>query len=90
MMDRLLATVPKNAVEEIRVSLTTYKDRDLVDIRTYYQDDAGAWKPTRKGICLTVEQWPELREALAKIDAHLPAEDVPPARRRSPRGTARG
>lgn len=33
---RVIATVPKNAVEEIRVSLMTYKGRDLVDIRTYY------------------------------------------------------
>lgn len=89
MMDTLVATVGKNAVEEIRISLTTYKDRDLVDIRTYYQDDTGDWKPTRKGICVTAEQWPDLRDALAKIDAHLPAEGSPP-RRRSPRGAARG
>lgn len=41
-MDKLLATVPKNAVEEIRISLTTYKARELLDIRTYFRQQRGS------------------------------------------------
>lgn len=89
-MDTIIAAVPKNAVEDIRVAVRQDNGRDLVDVRVYDQDDGGVWKPTRKEICLTVEQWPELREALAQVDKHLPTEASTPPRRRSPRGEAKG
>lgn len=66
-MDTVIAEFQKNAVEKVRGAFREYKGRNLIDLRIYYQDEAGEWLPTKEGIALTVEQWPELREALAKL-----------------------
>jgi hypothetical protein len=39
------------------------------NIREYYSDDAEEMKPGRKGIALTTEQWAQLCESAAAIDA---------------------
>lgn len=80
MADQLIAIIPKNAIEAIHVQLRQYKGRNLIDIRVFYQDDAGTWHPTRKGVCVTAELWPELRDALLQIDTHLPDQDTYPER----------
>ncbi len=84
-MDTVIAEFQKNAVEKVRIAVREFKGRILLDLRIYYQDEAGAWLPTKKGLALTVEQWPDLREALAKVDAHLPAEPSRPGCQRSRR-----
>eukprot|EP01090_Pellita_catalonica_P006459 TRINITY_DN16684_c0_g1_i1.p1 TRINITY_DN16684_c0_g1~~TRINITY_DN16684_c0_g1_i1.p1 ORF type:complete len:225 (-),score=50.05 TRINITY_DN16684_c0_g1_i1:118-753(-) len=43
-----------------------------VDIREYYNSD-GEWKPGRKGICLSQDQWKLLVAAVPYIDAKLPS-----------------
>jgi hypothetical protein len=73
-MDTLIVEFPKNAVEKVRLALRDYKGKQLIDLRIYYQDDAGEWLPTKKGIALTVDQWPEFREALATLAQHLKCE----------------
>jgi hypothetical protein len=63
----LIATVPKNAREEVRVSLTEYKGYALIDVRTYAEFASagdGERKPTPKGVSLKVERLPELIAAL--------------------------
>jgi hypothetical protein len=70
-MDTLIGEFQKNAVEKIRIALRDYKGKRLIDLRVYYQDDAGEWLPTKKGLALTVEQWPEFRAALAKLTQAL-------------------
>ena len=74
MADRIIAEFQKNAVEKVRVALRDYKGKRLIDLRIYYQDDAGEYQPTKKGIALTVEQWPELREALTQLAKALKGE----------------
>jgi hypothetical protein len=66
-MDTVIAEFQQNAVEHIRLVLQEYKGKRLIDLRIYYQDDAGEWLPTKKGMALTVEQWPELRQAMATL-----------------------
>ncbi len=39
--------VQKNTQEKIRVEKRKYKGREFVDVRTYYLDDSGEWKPER-------------------------------------------
>ncbi len=48
-----IGTVQKNSQEEIRINLQNYEGTDLVDVRTYWQNDEGKWLPTKKGISLT-------------------------------------
>ena len=48
-MDELIAQFEKNATEVVRVSLTEYRKRKLVDVRVYYSDDEGQYRPTKRG-----------------------------------------
>jgi hypothetical protein len=64
--DRLVAVIPKNKVEELRVSLPRFKGVELIDVRTFAQFGSGeeAKRPTRKGITLKIEHLPQLIDAL--------------------------
>jgi hypothetical protein len=53
--------------ESIRVSLSTYDGRNLVDLRTWYTAEGGL-KPG-KGFAAEIRHLPRLAEALAKAEA---------------------
>jgi hypothetical protein len=72
-MDALVARIAKNPTEEVRVSLTSYRGHDLVDIRVFFQDEQGEWRPTKRGVSLSVDSFAELREAVAKAEEMLNA-----------------
>jgi hypothetical protein len=63
----LVHSFMKNALEEIRVSVSTYKGKKYVDLRVYYQDDNGEYKPSKKGIAVSPELLPELENAIGKL-----------------------
>ncbi|MCZ6875177.1 MAG: transcriptional coactivator p15/PC4 family protein [bacterium] len=48
-MDDVIAQFEKNATEVVRVSLTEFRGHKLIDLRVYYSDDEGQFKPTKKG-----------------------------------------
>lgn len=70
-MDELIAQFEKNATEVVRVSITEFRGRKLVDLRVYYTDDEGEYRPTRKGISISVDGYPEFRNAIARLDKVL-------------------
>ena len=70
-MDELIAQFEKNATEVVRVSLTEFRGRKLIDLRVYYTDDEGEYRPTRKGISISVDGYPEFRNAIARLDKVL-------------------
>jgi hypothetical protein len=61
-----IAIVPKNALEEVRVSLSEFKGSHLVDVRVFADFDGtrGEKKATKKGVALKVASLPELIKAL--------------------------
>jgi hypothetical protein len=66
-MEKEIARIGKNALEEIRVKLTEYNGYDLVDMRVWakhpiYEKET----PTRKGLTVNPELIPEIVEALEK------------------------
>ncbi|MGU3541033.1 transcriptional coactivator p15/PC4 family protein [Methylobacterium sp. A54F] len=67
---RTIAIVTKNALEEVRVSLSTFNGYDLVDVRTFadFDGSGGEKRPTRKGISLKREKLGELIAALQAAD----------------------
>ena len=42
--------IRKNKSEVIRIQLKEYKDHKLIDLRVWYEDENGEYKPTKKGI----------------------------------------
>ena len=75
-MDELIVQFAKNATEVVRVSLTEYRGRKLVDVRVYYTDDAGEYRPTKKGVSLSVEVYPEFKRAMLALEKILLERDL--------------
>jgi len=75
----LLAQFDKNSTEIVRISRTTYREHELVDLRCFYQDDQGAYQPTKKGLTLKPEVFAELVacsvKALDKLGLDVPELD---------------
>ena len=70
-MDQLIATIEKNADEEIRVSLREYKGHPFMDIRVYWKPPEGEPGPTKKGVTLNPELFPGLKKAMGALEAAL-------------------
>jgi len=66
----VVATVPKNAREELRVTVGEYNDIPLIDVRVWTVPavPGGDGQPTKKGLSLRPETWAEL---LGAIEAAL-------------------
>jgi hypothetical protein len=62
--DKLIGTFRKNAREEVRVMLRTYKGADLADVRAWYKDPEGNYRPGKDGLAVRVEQLPLLLELM--------------------------
>jgi len=71
-MGEVIASFEKNSMEEVRVSLTEFKGKDLIDLRVYYQPEDGEEKrPTKKGITISPEKFPELKKAILALEKVL-------------------
>lgn len=70
-MDQVIATIAKSSDEEIRVSLREYKGHPFIDIRVYWKPPEGEPGPTKKGVTLNPELFPEFKQAIAALEAAL-------------------
>ena len=70
-MAEMIGQFEKNATEVLRVSLTEYRGHQLLDVRVYYSDDEGQYRPTKKGVSLAVGLYPEFKKALLTLEKTL-------------------
>jgi hypothetical protein len=64
-MNAPIAIIPKNPMEDIRVSWEEYRGHRYLDIRVYTEIDGKADRmPTKKGVTLRPDLVPELIKAL--------------------------
>jgi hypothetical protein len=67
---RVVYTWSKNSREEVRARLTTFNGRRVADVRVFAaNDDGDGDHPTKKGICIRVEDLPCLLEAVKALMA---------------------
>ena len=59
--------IKKNAADVIRVQPTVFNGIDLVDCRVYVEGADGKPAPTKKGLCLRPEVWPDVITALEEV-----------------------
>ena len=71
MEDKIIATIPKSDIEEVRILLGEYTGKQRIDIRTWFKNQAGVLMPTKKGVSIPVEKWPELKKALKDLDFQI-------------------
>ena len=63
--------VHKNDFTIIRVEHRTHKDLTFIDIRQFYRDDDGEFKPTPKGITCQPDKLSDLINVLTKMKNEL-------------------
>jgi len=56
----------QNGSGVIRVEASTYRGELGLDVRRYYLDDSGEWKPTKKGIRVALWLVEELLAAMVE------------------------
>ncbi|PQV56578.1 transcriptional coactivator p15 (PC4) [Defluviimonas denitrificans] len=61
-----IATIPKNAREEIRVEVQDFKGHRLLNIRVWYDDGTGEYRPGKQGLALRLDRLSDLCGALEK------------------------
>ena len=73
-----LATIRKNALEEIRVGLSEFNGHDLLNIRIWTEPRNGGSEriPTKAGIACRVALLPEIIEALQQAEAQARARGL--------------
>jgi hypothetical protein len=86
--DRLVDSFKRNATEEVRATVRTYRGRQYMDVRIYYMDDQGEFKPTKKGINLSVEMIGELSRMVDKLKEAVAEETAAQAPSASGAGPA--
>ncbi len=67
----VIAVLPKNRREALRIALDHYRGANLVDLRVVVElsETSGLAIPTRKGLAVRVEMLPDLIAALAQAEA---------------------
>lgn len=61
--ETLIAVIPKNGREEMRVSLGEFKGYPLCTFRVWYRDADGTMKPSKAGVAFRVELLRDVSEA---------------------------
>ena len=70
-MSEFIAEMEKGWNEKIVFGLSEFKGKKYADIRIYYEDDEGEWKPTKKGVTVSLDRFYEFRENLQKLEEFL-------------------
>jgi len=74
--DVVVAQFEKNKKEEVRVSVGSFHGRQIINMRVFYKDDDGTWKPGKQGLALSVERYKDLAGAIVQVGEHLKAKGL--------------
>ena len=75
-MSVIIKDIKKNNNEIIRIEVSEYKGRELINVRIWYQaiDSASGelvFKPTQKGVTLNVSEFEELKDGVEKLGNYI-------------------
>ena len=69
---KILATIPRNATEQLQISINSYKEKKYLDLRIFYTTDDGAnWLPTKKGVTISPDNLVTLKDAVEEAIEEL-------------------
>lgn len=71
MSDPFSRDINKGKGEVIRVEVSEFKGKNLLNLRVWYTDEAGELKPTKKGITISPELYEEVKKAFIEAGEHL-------------------
>jgi hypothetical protein len=61
-----IAEWPRNSRELVRICLDRFNNCNTIDVRAWWRDPNGTFKPGRHGLTLAVKHLPALTDALAQ------------------------
>ena len=67
----VVGEIERGETEVLRVSTEEYKGRKYVDVRIYFENDEGEWKPTKKGVTIQPDKVDAFIELIKKAKASL-------------------
>ncbi len=70
--------LPRSETEKIWVSLSEFRGFLGIDIRIYYNAGEADWRPTKKGVRISLELKDQLIAAIEKVTAQQPPEEEKP------------
>ena len=71
--ESLVAQFEKSATEQLRFTLGRYKGREVFGIRVWVGLTGDTLRPTRKGVTMRVESFPQFRAAVGQLEAAIAA-----------------
>ena len=78
-MEKIVSTFKKNSREQVKVTLTEFHGRQIIDIRVFWTADGITWNPSKKGIAVGVEKLPALLASLHEALQILGQDEPDPA-----------
>ena len=66
--------VRRNPSEELRFTKQTFKGHDRYDVRLWFRNDEGEWRPTKRGVSLHPEIMDEAANAISAMRKDAEAE----------------
>jgi hypothetical protein len=62
----IIGDMERGETEVLRISAEEYKGRKYIDIRIYFENSEGEWKPTKKGVTIQPDKAEEFLELIKK------------------------
>ena len=63
-----------SSTQKLLFSISNFRGKKYIDIRTWFQDQSGEWKPTKKGIHFDFEKFQNF-ETLIKLLSNITSLD---------------
>ena len=71
MNEIIIDEFEKNSREKVIVLIKKFRNNYYLDIRVYFKGSEDEYKPSKKGIMISLELLDDLREALTKVEKAL-------------------
>jgi hypothetical protein len=75
-MEKTVSIFPKNSREQVRVTLSEFHGRQIINMRVFWTSDGTNWSPSKKGLAIGVEKLPILLASLHEA-AEILGQDQP-------------
>jgi len=75
-MSVLIKDIQRNSSEIIRIEVSEFKGKELINIRIWYQavdEKSGdvVYKPTQKGVALNIAEFEQLKDGIDKLGLYI-------------------
>lgn len=62
-----IGAVDLSATQKLIFSISNFRGNNYLDIRTWFQDQSGEWKPTKKGIHLNFTKYEDFKQIINTV-----------------------